>query len=62
MDDKEWRTGLDKYLELGYMSADWYDQLNDYQKFTVQSIKKSIKRITDKKLKQNGEYKTKEYL
>lgn len=56
MDDKEWRTGLDKYLELGYMSADWYDQLNDYQKFTVQSIKKSIKRITDKKLKQNGEY------
>ncbi len=62
MDDKEWRNGLDKYLELGYMSADWYDQLNDYQKFTVQSIKKSIKRITDKKLKQNGEYKTKEYL
>ncbi len=42
---KEWNAVLDKYLSEFTMSSDEYNALNDMQKYAIQEIKKSIKRV-----------------
>ena len=44
LDDKTWRSVLDRYLKDGKMEADKYSEMNTDQVLVIQEIKKSIKR------------------
>lgn len=48
MEQKEWNRVLDRYLIENTMLSEEYEQLNIEQKFVIQEIKKSAKRIIAK--------------
>ena len=48
MEDREFNNLLDKYLSTGKMTPDEYEQLNDEQKFIIQTIKRAFARIKSK--------------
>ena len=48
METKEWNRVLDRYLTENTMSSEEYEQLNIEQKYVIQEIKKSIKRLNVK--------------
>lgn len=45
---KDWNKILDRYLVEGTMSSEEYEQMEYERKYTIQEIKKSIKRINNK--------------
>lgn len=46
MERDAWNKVLDRYLTENVMSSDDYAQLNIEQRYCIQEIKKSFKRIT----------------
>ena len=47
--DSEWRSALDTYLTSNTMHAEQYANMSAIQKYVIQEIKKSVKRIEAKK-------------
>lgn len=45
MERKEWHKVLERYVNEARMTSEEYAQLDDYQKFTIQELKKLFKRI-----------------
>lgn len=45
LDDKEWRSALDRYLTDGTMESNIYERMSITQKGIIQEIKKSFKRL-----------------
>jgi len=45
MERLDFNKVLDKYLCEGTMRAEEYEECDDYQKYTIQEIKRSIKRL-----------------
>lgn len=45
MERKEWHKVLERYVNESLMTSEEYVQLDDYQKFTIQELKKLFKRI-----------------
>lgn len=48
IDQKAWNKALDRYLSDNTMEADLYASMSDAQKYVIQEIKKSVKRIAYK--------------
>lgn len=48
LEDKEWRSCLDGYLNSGEMESNCYERMSLNQKMVIQEIKKSFKRIKSK--------------
>jgi hypothetical protein len=45
MEASEWRKCLDKYINTGKLLSEEYEQMDEWQKFTIQELKKSYKRL-----------------
>lgn len=45
MEHLKWNRVLDKYLETGHMLSEEYEELDDLQKYVIQELKKSFKRL-----------------
>lgn len=53
METKDWNRVLDRYLSEDTMFPDDYAQLNIEQRYCIQEIKKSFKRLKNKQNEQN---------
>lgn len=51
--DKEWRMVIDRYLTEGSMHPEDYERMTDYQKYTIQTLKKAFKRLRNKYEEEN---------
>jgi hypothetical protein len=40
-----WNKVLDKYLTTGHLLSEEYEELDDLQKYVIQEVKKSFKRL-----------------
>jgi hypothetical protein len=50
MEEKDFNKIIDRYLLDNVMSSEDYENLNDYQKYTIQVLKRAFSRINKKEI------------
>jgi hypothetical protein len=45
-----WNKVLDKYLTTGHILSEEYEELDDLQKYVIQEVKKSFKRLNKREV------------
>ena len=50
MEEKDFNKIIDRYLLDNVMSSEDYENLNDYQKYTIQVLKRAFARINKKEI------------
>ena len=45
-----WNKVLDKYLTTGHLLSEEYEELDDLQKYVIQEVKKSFKRLNKREV------------